>query len=63
MPTYLVTIPEIHERIIKIDAPTSTEAVTLVSQSQGNQVSMKYTRTLEQIYWITEEVPEDREDA
>ena len=63
MPTYLVTIPEIHERLIKIDAATSEEAVALVEQSQGNQISMKYTRTLERIYWITEEVPEDREDA
>ena len=62
MPTYLVTIPEIHERLIKIDAPTSEEAVSLVEQSQGNQVSMKYTRTLERIYWITEEVLADRED-
>ena len=62
MPTYLVTIPEIHERLIKIDAATSEEAVALVEQSQGNQISMKYTRTLERIYWITEEVPEDRED-
>jgi len=60
--TYLVTIPEIHERQIKINAPTAEEAATLVEQSQGSQVSMKYTRTLERIYWITEEVPEDRED-
>ena len=63
MPTYLVTIPELHERLIKIDAPTAEEAATLVEQSQGSQVSMKYTRTLERIYWITEEVTEDREDA
>tara|TARA_Y100000310_G_scaffold35164_1_gene33256 strand:- start:3289 stop:3480 length:192 start_codon:yes stop_codon:yes gene_type:complete len=63
MTTYLVTIPEIHERLIKIDAPTPDEAITLVAQNQGSQVSMKYTRTLEQVYWITEEVPEDREDA
>ena len=62
MPTYLVTIPEIHERLIKINAPTAEEAATLVEQSKGSQVSMKYTRTLERIYWITEEVPEDRED-
>ena len=62
MSTYLVTIPEIHERLIKIDAATAEEAATLVEQSQGSQVSMKYTRTLERIYWITEEVPEDRED-
>ena len=62
MKTYLVTIPEIHERLIKINAPTAEEAATLVEQSQGSQVSMKYTRTLERIYWITEEVPEDRED-
>jgi hypothetical protein len=63
MPTYFVTIPEIHERLIKIDAPTAEEAVTLVGQSQGSQVAMQYVRTLEQIYWITEEVRADQEDT
>ena len=63
MPTYLVTIPEIHERLIKIDAPTSEEAVSLVGQGQGTQVAMHYSRTFTQAQWVTEEAPEDREDA
>jgi hypothetical protein len=62
MPTYLVTIPEIHERLIKIDAATSEEAVSLVGQGQGIQVAINYSKTFTQEQWMTEEVHEDRED-
>ena len=63
MTTYLVTLPEIHQRLIKIEADNPEEAIGRVAKREGTQVSMEFVKTLDTPQWIVEEVPEDREDA
>jgi len=71
MPIYVVTMPEVHERFIKIDASTPEEAISLVQASKGTQLALRYSRTIEPTFWVVEEIekeadkdqPEDREDA
>ena len=63
MTTYLVTLPEIHQRLIKIEADNPEEAIGRVANREGTQVSMEFVKTLDTSQWIVEEVPEDREDA
>jgi len=62
MPTYLVTIPEVHERRIKIDASTPAEAVSLVSQQQGTQIELRYARTYDLTFWIAEELSKEEQN-
>jgi len=61
--TYLVTIPEIHERLIKVSANDSADALARVGMREGEQVHLKFDKSLDQTMWIVEEVLEDREDA
>jgi hypothetical protein len=63
MITYLVTLPEIHQRLIKIEADNPEEALGKVANREGTQVSMEFVKTLDTSQWIIEEVPEDREDV
>ena len=63
MPTYIVTLPEMYQRRIKIEAKTAEEALGRVSQREGHQVDMQFVKTLDSTQWIVEEIPEDREDA
>ena len=63
MKTYLVTIPEIHERLIKVSANDSADALARVGVREGEQVHLKFDKSLGQEMWIVEEVLEDREDA
>jgi hypothetical protein len=63
MTTYLVTLPEMWQRLIKIEANSSDEALGKVAKREGTQVSMEFVKTLDVTQWIVEEVPEDREDA
>ena len=60
MPIYIVTIPEIHERRIKIDASTSAEAVSLVSKQQGTQIELSYSRTYDPTFWMVEELAKEQ---
>jgi len=61
--TYLVTIPEIYERLVKIEANDSADALVRVGMRKGTQVHLKFDKSLDQTMWIVEEVLEDREDA
>ena len=63
MKTYLVTIPEIHERLIKVEASDSSDALARTGMREGDEVRLKFSRTLGQEMWIVEEVLEDKEDA
>jgi hypothetical protein len=63
MRTYLVTIPEIHERLIKVLANDSADALARVGMREGAEVHLKFDKSLDQTMWIVEEVLEDREDA
>jgi hypothetical protein len=63
MTTYLVTLPEIYQRIVKIEADNPDEALGGVANREGTQVTMEFVKTLDVAQWIVEEIPEDREDV
>lgn len=58
-----MTIPEIHERLIKVEASDSSDALARVGMREGTQVHLKFDKSLGQEMWVVEEVLEDREDA
>jgi hypothetical protein len=55
MKTFYVTRKEVHDSIIKVEAQDEQDAIQLVKEDGGEEISTEYSRTLPSDQWTVEE--------
>lgn len=55
MPTYLVSVREVHVAMRRVEANSPEEAKELAKENNGDEISLEYSHTLDDDLWTVEE--------
>ena len=51
MKTYTITVKEVHDSFVEVQANSPKEALEKVKNGEGNEVDIEYSRTLDSSTW------------
>lgn len=58
MKTYTITVKEIHDSYVEVEANSPEEALEKCKNGEGDEIAVEYVRTLDESTWNVHENPE-----